>query len=69
MPDVTDWGWQNKTPIVNVCWSDALNYCNWLGKRLNKNIKLPTEAQWEYVSSERGKGKKYNHNGDKKCPI
>ena len=66
MPDAPDWGWQSKHPIVNVCWSDALNYSNWLGKKLNKKIKLPTEAQWEYVAREEGKGKKYKHSGGKK---
>ena len=50
MPDEPKWGWIANNPIVNVSWQDAVNYCLWLSKKLNKNITLPTEAQWEYAA-------------------
>lgn len=36
-----------KLPIVMVSHHDATAYCEWLAKKMNKNVSLPTEAQWE----------------------
>jgi formylglycine-generating enzyme required for sulfatase activity len=36
-------------PVVNVSWNDAQAFCNWLAKKTNKMVSLPTEAQWEYA--------------------
>tara|TARA_R110002126_G_scaffold281512_2_gene429331 strand:+ start:1314 stop:1835 length:522 start_codon:yes stop_codon:yes gene_type:complete len=61
MPKEPRWGWTNKAPIVNVSWSDTINYCDWLSEKLDKNISLPIEAQWEFAArgGNQSKGNKY----------
>ncbi|HID6049308.1 TPA: formylglycine-generating enzyme family protein [Klebsiella pneumoniae] len=39
---------------VGVTWQQAKDYCQWLVKESDKNIDLPTEAQWEYAARSRG---------------
>ena len=38
-------------PVTQVSWNDALTYCEFCNKT------LPSEVQWEYAASERGKKK------------
>jgi formylglycine-generating enzyme required for sulfatase activity len=37
-------------PVVGVCWYEAVAFCKWLGQRLGKPVRLPTEAEWEFVA-------------------
>ena len=43
--------WKNDYPIMNVSWDEATNFCNWLGNKINKTVRLPSEVEWEYVAS------------------
>lgn len=38
-----------KYPVVNVSWNDAVEFSKWLSKKENREYRLPTEAEWEYA--------------------
>ena len=38
-------------PVVNVSWEDAKAYCEWVSKETGREVRLPTEAQWEKAAS------------------
>ena len=33
MPVAPSWGWNDKHPMVNLSFNDAISYCNWLSKK------------------------------------
>lgn len=63
MPEEPSWGWNSNDPIVSVSWNDAINYCDWLSEKLDKNITLPTEAQWEFAARGGNQSKGYKYAG------
>jgi Sulfatase-modifying factor enzyme 1/TIR domain len=43
------WGRGNQ-PVINVSWSDARLYTDWLSGQMGKLCRLPSEAEWEYAA-------------------
>jgi formylglycine-generating enzyme required for sulfatase activity len=36
-------------PVTNATWDDATAFCKKLGALVKRDVRLPTEAQWEYA--------------------
>jgi sulfatase modifying factor 1 len=34
-------------PVVEVLWDEAVAFCKWVGQVAGRNVRLPTEAEWE----------------------
>jgi formylglycine-generating enzyme required for sulfatase activity len=49
-PPDSGWGRGNR-PVINVAYREAEDFCTWLSGKTGKDIRLPTEAQWEKAAS------------------
>jgi formylglycine-generating enzyme required for sulfatase activity len=50
-------------PVTNVSWQDARDYCDWLSKKIEAEVRLPSEAEWELAARGR-EGFKYPWGND-----
>ncbi len=46
-------------PVTLVTHADAVAYCVWLGTRLGKAVRLPSEAEWERAGRGGVEGRRY----------
>lgn len=53
-PDDEGWG-RGSRPVINVNWYDAVKYCKWISEKTGENIRIPTEAEWEFAARDCGK--------------
>jgi formylglycine-generating enzyme required for sulfatase activity len=46
-PHPVRWLEEANRPAAGVCWREALGYCAWLAQQTGRQVRLPTEAEWE----------------------
>lgn len=46
-----DHGWgRGQQPVINVSWNQIQQYLLWINAKTGKRYRLPSEAEWEYVT-------------------
>ncbi|MFN8974532.1 MAG: formylglycine-generating enzyme family protein, partial [Pseudanabaena sp.] len=50
-------------PVVGVSWHDARAFCKKLSQQTGKEVRLPTEAEWEYAARGGNQSKGFSYAG------
>jgi formylglycine-generating enzyme required for sulfatase activity len=53
----------NLQPVVGVSWHDARAFCKKLSQQTGKEVRLPTEAEWEYAARGGNQSKGFSYAG------
>lgn len=65
MPAPPAWGWIDTHPMVGVSWeavsgrSGRGGFCAWASARAGVELRLPSEAEWEYAARVGGTARRY----------
>jgi sulfatase modifying factor 1 len=51
-------------PVVLVQYDDAMAYCAWLSDTIGRQVRLPTEAEWEKAARGGSEGHRYSWGND-----